>query len=140
MLERNKTQILSEMEKIAVKAVIKFKGKYLLQHRDKKKNIYSPNHWGLFGGMLNSLEKPKAGIKRELFEELGIKCQVKEKLLEIFHKESKTKNIFYKINPITVISIKNLKEGQGFQWFSLEEIYKKRKITWDTKKLFNILY
>ena len=38
---------------IASKAVIIHKGKYLLQHRDDKKEIFSPNYWGCFGGMID---------------------------------------------------------------------------------------
>ena len=52
--------------KIATKAIIINRGKYLLQHRDNKKSIYSPNCWGLFGGMANKNETPEGCIKREV--------------------------------------------------------------------------
>ena len=51
---------------IASKAVIIHKGKYLLQHRDDKKEIFSPNYWGCFGGMIDHKnESAIEGIKRE---------------------------------------------------------------------------
>ena len=58
---------------IATKAVIKsfsFNGSmYLLQLRDNKKEIFSPNHWGntaiWIGGTKNNNETSKKAIKRE---------------------------------------------------------------------------
>ena len=82
---------------IATKAVIKSGSTYLLQLRDNKKEIFSPNHWGLFGGTKNNNETSKKAIKREIFEELGINCKVLKKIGEGFHKPSGTKNIFYLI-------------------------------------------
>jgi len=117
---------------IATKAVIKFGSTYLLQLRDNKKEIFSPNHWGLFGGTKNNNETSKKAIKREIFEELGINCKVLKKIGEGFHKPSGTKNIFYLIKSLNVIKSKNLKEGQDLGWFTLNQM-KKMKITWDTK-------
>ena len=117
---------------IATKAVIKSGSTYLLQLRDNKKEIFSPNHWGLFGGTKNNNETSKKAIKREIFEELGINCKVLKKIGEGFHKPSGTKNIFYLIKSLNVIKSKNLKEGQDLGWFTLSQM-KKMKITWDTK-------
>ena len=44
--------------KLASKAIILNNGKYLLQHRDNKKNIF-PRLWGLFGGMADNKETPE---------------------------------------------------------------------------------
>ena len=116
----------------ATKAVIKSGSTYLLQLRDNKKEIFSPNHWGLFGGTKNNNETSKKAIKREIFEELGINCKALKKIGEGFHKPSGTKNIFYLIKSLNVIKSKNLKEGQDLGWFTLNQM-KKMKITWDTK-------
>ena len=40
----------------AVAAIIKYEDKYLFQLRDKKKNIFFPEHWGLFGGAIEKNE------------------------------------------------------------------------------------
>ena len=117
---------------IATKAVIKSGSTYLLQLRDNKKEIFSPNHWGLFGGTKNNHETSEKAIKREIFEELGVNCKVLKKIGEGFHKPSGTKNIFYLIKSLNVIKSKNLKEGQDLGWFTLNQM-KKMKITWDTK-------
>lgn len=48
-------------------------GRYLLQLRDNKPGIFYPDHWGFFGGALESEDQnPGEGLRRELGEELGI--------------------------------------------------------------------
>lgn len=47
-------------------------GRYLMQLRDQKPEIFYPGHWGLFGGALEPGEEPAAALQRELREELGI--------------------------------------------------------------------
>ncbi|MGD1920073.1 MAG: NUDIX domain-containing protein, partial [Pleurocapsa sp.] len=59
-------------EKIPVAmAIIYQKGKYLMQLRDDIPGILYPGVWGLFGGHLDPGEKPEAGLKRELVEEIN---------------------------------------------------------------------
>ena len=47
-------------------------GRYLLQHRDDKDGIWFPDHWGFFGGAIETGEAPRAALGRELAEELGL--------------------------------------------------------------------
>lgn len=47
-------------------------GKYLLQHRDDKAEIFFPNHWCMFGGGIDHKESPTDAAIRETQEELGI--------------------------------------------------------------------
>ena len=47
-------------------AIIYVNKKYLLQLRDKKKNIYYPGFWGVFGGLLENNEEFKKGLEREV--------------------------------------------------------------------------
>ena len=46
-------------------------GRYLLQHRDDKPEIFFPGYWGNFGGALEPGETPADALRRELFEELA---------------------------------------------------------------------
>jgi 8-oxo-dGTP pyrophosphatase MutT (NUDIX family) len=47
-------------------------GRYLLQLRDQKPDIFYPGHWGLFGGSVDDGEEPEEALYRELEEELGL--------------------------------------------------------------------
>jgi 8-oxo-dGTP pyrophosphatase MutT (NUDIX family) len=47
-------------------------GRYLMQLRDQKAEIFYPGHWGLFGGALEPGEDAATALKRELREELGL--------------------------------------------------------------------
>lgn len=47
-------------------------GSYLCQLRSQKSEIFYPDHWGLFGGAVESGESVEAGLKRELKEELSL--------------------------------------------------------------------
>lgn len=47
-------------------------GRYLCQLRSQKPRIFYPDHWGLFGGAVDSGESAEAGLKRELQEELAL--------------------------------------------------------------------
>jgi 8-oxo-dGTP pyrophosphatase MutT (NUDIX family) len=47
-------------------------GRYLVQLRDQKPDIFYPGHWGLFGGALEAGEDPVDALRRELAEELGL--------------------------------------------------------------------
>jgi 8-oxo-dGTP pyrophosphatase MutT (NUDIX family) len=47
-------------------------GRYLLQQRDDKPEIWYPGHWGMFGGSLDEGESELDALRRELREELEL--------------------------------------------------------------------
>lgn len=47
-------------------------GRYLMQLRDSKADIFYPDHWGCFGGAVDAGEAPVAALVRELEEELQV--------------------------------------------------------------------
>lgn len=47
-------------------------GRYVLQLRDPKPEIFYPDHWGCFGGAVEPGEEPMQAIVRELKEELDL--------------------------------------------------------------------
>ena len=53
-------------------------GSYLLQHRDDNPGIWYPDHWGCFGGSVDSGEQPLDALHRELREELELEFQEAE--------------------------------------------------------------
>ena len=64
----------------AIKGIITYKSKYLLQLRDNKKRISFPNHWGLFGGRKDGKETDISTIKREIKEETNLDINVEQKM------------------------------------------------------------
>lgn len=50
-------------------------GRYLMQLRDQRADIWYPDHWGFFGGSLDAGETPIQALRRELVEELELHIQ-----------------------------------------------------------------
>lgn len=107
--------------------------KILMQLRDNKKNIYSPNRWGLLGGEKNKDESCKKCAIREIQEEIGLKINDPRLLIII---EDKNKEIIYRhYIYYKIINKKNskltLKEGRRINLFTLREINKlNNKVEW----------
>jgi 8-oxo-dGTP diphosphatase len=57
-----------------VLAVLLVNGRYALQLRDDKPDIYAPNVWGLFGGRVEDGEDAAHAVAREVEEELCIRA------------------------------------------------------------------
>ena len=130
--------------KKSVGAVICFKNKYLKQKRSKKKNIYFPNLFGVFGGTVEKKEKISEAINREILEELNIELKSKQakfffKILinsRHFLKNRSRSYFFVNISKSQLNSI-NLQEGQSYHLMSLVKIKKLEFVPWD---LAAILY
>ena len=50
-------------------------GRYIMQLRDAKEEIFYPGHWGCFGGAVERDEDPPAALRRELREELEFEME-----------------------------------------------------------------
>ena len=66
-------KVIQKNPKDASAIIIYFKKKILLVLRSNKKNIFYPNHYGLFGGAKENNETYIKTANRELYEETG--CQ-----------------------------------------------------------------
>ncbi len=111
------------MGKVAQKAIIHRDGQVFLT-RDPR----TPDVWELPGGRLNIDEDPKDGLIRELFEELGVKCDIEDVVyLKQFRQGNENKQlslvIVYKvtIRPDSVIAVDS-REVLEYGWFTKEEI------------------
>lgn len=130
--------------KRSVGAIIYLKDKYLIQKRDKKKKIYFPQLYGVFGGGVNLKEKSLEAIKREILEELELKInldQIKYFLnvsINSRHFRNKRSRSYFavKITKKQFSSI-NLKEGQSFHLLKIQNVKKLNFVPWD---LSAILY
>ena len=56
-------------------AILEIGGKFLLQKRDEKKNIWYPAMLGLFGGKIEKNENENQALKREVLEETNLKIK-----------------------------------------------------------------
>jgi 8-oxo-dGTP diphosphatase len=99
-------------------------GKLLIYLRDNKPGISFPNHWDLFGGIMEEGETPAQTLVREVKEEIGIELTdftfFKEYYSEGVEKEPNKKYVFYsKIDKIP--EELTLYEGQRITSIKLEE-------------------
>ena len=99
-------------------------GRILLQLRDDKPTIATPNMWGLFGGSVEAGEKPFDGALREIAEELCITLSP-ELLKPVLIYEELPMKWFHAFHyPISTSEIANivLMEGQRFSLWSPQAI------------------
>ena len=113
--------------KFASKAILIKNNNYLLQLRDKKKNILYPNQWCFFGGKIKKNETPENCIIREMREELSIKVKVLMKIYECINYKTNTYLNYFFIDTNSIITRKNLAEGQNFGWFKRKKILNLRR-------------
>ena len=102
-------------------------GKLLIYLRDNKPDIPFPNHWDLFGGMIEEGETPGQALVREVEEELGITLGSYKKFRDYDCQTGdispNKKYVFYaKVNAIPE-ELKLLDVGQRLTSISLEDRY-----------------
>lgn len=108
--------------KTAVAIIVNLKGEFLLQK--KTMNYVHSGKWGFFGGGIKSNESAEEAIRRELFEELGIKFNN----FKLFSKgkhminEYKYEEIVFILKFDKNIGEIRLGEGAGFAFFNKDEL------------------
>jgi 8-oxo-dGTP diphosphatase len=109
---------------VAVKALIIRDGKILIIKRSSKEDVYK-NEWDLPGGKLKFGENPIDGLKREVFEETGLKFKIIKPISvwTFFKNDRKTQviGITFLAKPISD-EIKLSKEHVDSKWVLPEEI------------------
>jgi len=97
--------------------------RFLLQHRSKDARMM-PDYWAFFGGQIDPHETPEQAVQRETFEELRLRikspCFVREQEFE----ENDTLGQMYVFIEFFDAdkSILKLQEGQGWGWFTKEQM------------------
>lgn len=124
--------------------ILNKKNQFLLQLRDKNKNIKSPNHWCLFGGLKKKDETYIQCINREVKEELNITIKKSEFLTKISYsykannKKLHTKYFYFMKLDMVQIKKMKLNEGQKMKFFEYKQIFKLANIVvWD---IYSIMY
>lgn len=130
--------------KNSVGAIIYQGNRYLIQKRSKKKKIYFPQLYGVFGGGVEKNEKTLHAIKREILEELELNLSLDNMkyFLQISlnsrHFKIKRSRSYFSVK-ITKDQYKfiNLREGQSLHLLDIKELKKLDFVPWD---LSAILY
>lgn len=116
----------------AVAAIIETSdGRYLLQHRDDKPEIFYPGHWGCFGGAVENNESYIETLRREMDEELMLDIdKYKVNYFTKFSFDFSFADIGIVERHYYHIDIQDqdideyvIREGKEFKLFSFEELF-----------------
>jgi len=110
-------------------------GRYVMQLRDAKPNIFYPDHWGCFGGAVDPGERPEEALARELREELEFEAAPSREFTRLqFDWRSvghqPTSRIYYELQvPEAAWRRFVLHEGSAMEAFSAPDLLAGRKVT-----------
>lgn len=112
-------------------------GRYVVQRRDDKPDIFFPGHWGCFGGAVEPGELPLDAMRRELREELEL--QVDAGALRYFTRMdfdfaplggTTVFRIFYEVRlSAAQASGLRLHEGKAVRHFDPQELLLRERVT-----------
>jgi 8-oxo-dGTP pyrophosphatase MutT (NUDIX family) len=112
-------------------------GSYVMQLRDDIPQIFYPDHWGCFGGAVNSGEEPLHALHRELGEELEFEAGGAQEFTRfdfdfrpLGKDQQQVYRIYYEV-PVTDEAFSKfvLHEGAQFKRFSGAEILCQQRVT-----------
>lgn len=110
-------------------------GRYIMQLRDNIPGIFYPNHWGCFGGAVDSGESPLSALKRELLEELEFRVKSASRFTRFQYDlkrlgRGKVDRIYYEV-PVTKEEFKRfvLHEGKAFKAFTGRQLLTGNRVT-----------
>lgn len=110
-------------------------GRYVMQLRDPKPEIFYPDHWGCFGGAVDHGEDPRQALARELREELEFEIVSTRQFTRFdFDFGSLGRPSVYRIYfevPVSTLAYSRfvLHEGAQFRAFSGAEILQQSRVT-----------
>lgn len=99
-----------------------------------------PNHFGFWGGGVESGETPEQGLIREVKEELGIDLDINS--VELFNRYEflgSIKNIYLLYPEEGWEASHIIGEGEFGQWFTVEEVFDRADIIYEDKVIINDL-
>ena len=109
----------------SVGGIIFVNGKYLVQLRDNKKNIFFPGFWGVFGGLVEKGEKLSQALVREVKEETSLTVKVTKMIIsnsfKVLSFEQKRQRVFYECKIVGKNKI-ILREGKKHRFISYNEL------------------
>lgn len=110
-------------------------GRYVMQLRDARPNIFYPGHWGCFGGAVDPGETPVEALRRELREELEFELEAASEFTRFDFDwrnvgHPKTCRIYYEV-PVSDRAYREfvLHEGAELQAFEGADMLAHRRLT-----------
>jgi 8-oxo-dGTP diphosphatase len=120
----------NSFQKVAAHGLIRKNGKYLLTLRSPV-NDYMPNVWDIPGGTIEIGETPEKALIREVKEETDLKIKINKPIFVCSSFGDGKRHQFWIVYECKFISgeVKlNPDEHSSYQWSSLKEIEKLKKI------------
>lgn len=115
--------------------LIREDGRYLMQLRDSKPEIFYPAHWGCFGGAVEPGESPAEALRRELREEIRFDAPSVRRFTQFDFDFGalgypKVFRIYFEVNvPDSAFGSFVLGEGADVQAFRGEDLLATRRVT-----------
>jgi len=115
--------------------LIREDGRYLMQLRDSKPEIFYPAHWGCFGGAVEPGESPAEALRRELREEIRFDAPAVRRFTQFDFDFGalgypKVFRIYFEVNvPDSAFGSFVLGEGTDVQAFRGEDLLATRRVT-----------
>ena len=107
-------------------AVLLVNGAYALQLRDDIPGIAARGMWALFGGAMEEGESPEAALRREVFEELGIRvtdCRLLWQVDRYSEFSGAVVDYWFFVADVTALwPLHVVTEGQAAQLFTFDEL------------------
>ena len=119
----------------AVAILLHDDGRYVMQLRDAKVEIFYPAHWGCFGGAIDPGEDAIEALRRELREELEFEMDGATRFTQIEfdfspHGQGKVLRAYYEVRvPRGAFERFVLHEGQAVQAFSAPDLLAHHRVT-----------
>jgi 8-oxo-dGTP pyrophosphatase MutT (NUDIX family) len=110
-------------------------GRYIMQLRDGKPEIFYPGHWGCFGGAVDAGETPLEALRRELREEIQFDMPGATRFTQFDFDFGplgypKVYRIYFEVKvPDAAFRRFVLHEGQGVEAFRGEDLLVARRVT-----------
>jgi 8-oxo-dGTP pyrophosphatase MutT (NUDIX family) len=122
----------------AVAALLRHEdGRYIMQLRDAKEEVFFPGHWGCFGGAVEPGEEPADALRRELQEELELQIGEATRFTRVdFDFGALGHGVTYRVYYQAVVPKETfrrcvLHEGAAVKAFSVAELLEERVVPYD---------
>jgi 8-oxo-dGTP diphosphatase len=124
---RNLTKALLDLDSVGAIIWQRSGLRYLLQHRENRRDIVYPSWWSLFGGALEAGESPEEALRREMVEELELYVSDFKALFsctfDLRFSGARMRKTFFSVEVNSQqIELLVLREGQGMAWLRFKEI------------------